>query len=617
MKKLITTILVIILTSSGITQTHVYAPSSVRSQCEPYLAGSDNIEHSKMGKIPFKQSSSISITEEDIGNTRYDLQTQGSISSRIVAFADNTIGAVFNYGTDNPNFSDRGTGYNYFDGTGWGNWPDTTIESMRSGWPAYQAWGENGEIVAAHVAASGTEGLLISKRENKGMGAWEEIPFNTPPGADMIHYPLLATGGADNQVIHLLAQISSVSMPYQGVWNPPVYSRSTDGGLTWDPENEPLPELSSNYYYGFGVEQFNLVAKGDCVAILYGGLWTDLGLLKSSDGGDTWEKTIIWEHPYPFYNPSLPADSFYCPDGAHHLAFDSENRIHVVFAITRAYSDGASSYWFPAVDGIVYWNEDRPTFSNDLNALSPYGDPGSELIEDYSLIGWSPDINYNGTLDILDDWGEYYLGFSSMPQICFRDFNDLFVVWSSVTEDFDNGVQNYRHIWSRLSENGGGDWGPFTDLTGDISHILDECVFPSMAEGYDDAFHLVYQKDEEPGMAVRGDLDPYSDNTIVYLNIPLWVGTEENKGPAGFRVSQNMPNPFRGSTTFIVNLAQPGTVTIEMTDMIGAPVYRQNLGRLPAGTHKLKIDGAKLKNGVYTYVISSGNNRATGKMICR
>ncbi|MEZ5197856.1 MAG: hypothetical protein R2764_16160 [Bacteroidales bacterium] len=61
-------------------------------------------------------------------------------------------------------------------------------------------------------------------------------------------------------------------------------------------------------------------------------------------------------------------------------------KVHVAFGINRALSDGTDLLWFPYVDGIGYWNEDMPTFSNSLNALNPYGEEGTELIEDYNLI---------------------------------------------------------------------------------------------------------------------------------------------------------------------------------------------------------------------------------------
>ncbi|MEZ5197137.1 MAG: hypothetical protein R2764_12240 [Bacteroidales bacterium] len=151
--------------------------------------------------------------------------------------------------------------------------------------------------------------------------------------------------------------------------------------------------------------------------------------MKSEDDGDNWTKTVVWENPYPL-NAGGNTDTFYCVDGSHDLAFDNSGKIHIVFGINRAYDDGAGPYWFPGVDGVGYWNEDMPAFSNNVDALNPYGEAGTELVEDYNLIAWSQDLNNNGELDLLDDWGTYYLGLSSMVQLIVDDQDQLFLAFT-------------------------------------------------------------------------------------------------------------------------------------------------------------------------------------------
>ncbi len=157
--------------------------------------------------------------------------------------------------------------------------------------------------------------------------------------------------------------------------------------------------------------------KNGTLAFLVGDNWTDLVLMKSMDDGDTWEKNVIWECPYPKWITGMVTDTFYCPDGSHHLAIDNNGLIHTVFSISRGLSaDGTAQSYFPGVDGVAYWNENRPSFSSDINALNPYGEP-TELEEDYSLIGWSQDVNGNGTLDLIGDITAtaYNTGLSSHP----------------------------------------------------------------------------------------------------------------------------------------------------------------------------------------------------------
>ncbi len=556
----------------------------------------------------------------DIGMTYYDLQTMASIQKRIHVFDDGTIGVVWTLGYDYPNFSDdRGSGYNYFDGENWAPFPSERLESDRSGWPEYAPFGENGEIIVSHLAGAEEDGLTLLKRENKGIGDWEEWNFSGPPNYEEIIWPRMATGGVNHSVIHLLA-VSAAIWPYQLQDYAILYSRSIDGGVNWNPENYVIPEINSNFYNGFMGDTYDIKAEGDIVGILIGSKWIDLLLLKSTDGGSTWVKKIIWEHPYPMWNYSnmYPTDTFYCVDGAHSLDFDDYGIAHVVFGINRTYCDGAGTFWFPAVGGIGYWNENRPSFSNNLNALNPYGHPDSDLEEDYSLIGWTQDINQNGQLDILDDWGTYYLGFSSMPQIyCNDSYNEIFVVYSSVTETFDNGVQNYRHIWSRRA-NDPDYWGSFDDLTGHPAHIFDECVFPSLANYSDNTvnYYLTFQRDNEPGMAVRGDEDPYGENFVTFMNTDFYVGIPENQKPVkNLKVSQNVPNPFSKETLVQIDLFDACNVSLEVTNLTGQKILDISKGNLQPGVHNISINAVGINPGLYFYTVNAGEEKITKKMI--
>lgn len=566
-------------------------------------------------KPPYKNTCFI-----DIGMTYYDLQTNASTQKRIHVFDDGTMGVVWTMGFDYPGFSDdRGTGYNYFDGENWSPIPTERLESDRTGWPEYTPFGENGEIIVSHLSGADENGLMILNRENKGMGDWEETIFQGPQMFGDLIFPRIATGGVDHSMIHLIA-VTNPMMQYQGQEPALVYSRSIDGGVNWFPENYVIPEINSNFYNGFMGDTYDIKAEGDLVGILIGDSWYDLLLLKSTDNGDTWAKTIIWEHPYPMwnFNNMYPTDTFYCADGTHSLDFDDNGIAHVVFGINRTVCDGAGTYWFPAVGGIGYWNENRPSFTNNLNALSPYGHPDSELEEDYSLIGWTQDINNNGQLDILDDWGTYYLGFSSMPQIyCNDSYNEIFVVYSSVTETFDNGVQNYRHIWSRRADDPDY-WGSFDDLTGHPAHIFDECVFPSLANYSDNTanYYLTFQRDDEPGLAVRGDCDPYGMNFITYMKTSFFTGlTENQKQIENLKVSQNIPNPFSDETLVQIEITESCNISLEVTNLTGQKVLEISKGYLPVGIHNIILKADGLGPGLYFYTVNAGEFSVTKKMI--
>ncbi|MCF8367613.1 MAG: T9SS type A sorting domain-containing protein [Bacteroidales bacterium] len=561
--------------------------------------------------------------EEIIGDSRYDDQANACTQNRVYLYEDGTVGATWTRAVSDPGYADRGTGYNYFDGNAWGSAPTAQIEEERVGWPSYAPWGENGEMTVAH----GSAGLIISTRPDKGTGEWTYDLHEGPVGHEYLIWNRTVTSGPDHSRVHILGVTASTvysGTPYEGLNGALVYSLSTDSGATWELENEILDGMTSDDYVGFDGDTYNFAEpKGDIVAFTVGEPWYDFFLMKSTDGGETFEKTVIWEHPYPLFDQQAPyaTDTFYCVDGSHHPVIDNNGLVHVAFGINRAISDGTNQSWYPFVDGIGYWNENMPSFSNDLHALDPYGHPDSELIEDYNLIGWSQDIDGDDQLTFVgtgtESIGLYYVSLSSFPQLVAGNANELYLVYSSVTETFDNGQQNYRHLWARTSPNSGEAWGEFFDLTSDLVHIFDECVYPSCAPYTDDYVYLVYQTDNEPGVSIWGDLDPAGDNNINIMKVLRddITGVNENKQGLTFGdVSQNYPNPFKEMTSINVNLRKTSTIKISIVNLVGQEVYTLSEEAGP-GLNSYSIQANNLPSGVYFYTVKASDSAVTKKMI--
>nr|MCR4856784.1 hypothetical protein [Bacteroidales bacterium] len=208
---------------------------SVPLHYTPSAAPAAVISHSTRGDVaPYNT----------IGQTRYDMQTNGCMAQRLVTFDDGTIGATWT--TCGSSSSSRGSGYNYYDGTQWvrGNGnsaPIDRIESVRAGWPAMAPLGTNGEIVVSH---NGSSGLLINVRAQKGTGAWTETLLQGPSIYDSyiggnstaLLWPSVATNG---NTIHLIActESDTVSL-YQGIQTCLVYYRGTynpsDNTIAWE-----------------------------------------------------------------------------------------------------------------------------------------------------------------------------------------------------------------------------------------------------------------------------------------------------------------------------------------------------------------------------------------------
>lgn len=565
--------------------------------------------------------------EEEVGTTWYDDQSNASIQNRLYVYPDGAIGATWILGMNHASgYPDRGTGYNYYDGSSWGPPPSERIEDVHTGWPSYAPLGEDGEIATAHTGATGDVGIHISRRDTKGTGSWNYSVLSGPPDHERMIWNRMVTGGVNHEVVHMIALTASTDYsgtPYMGLNGALLYSMSEDGGDTWTIENSILDGMTANEYYGFYSDTYTFAEpKDDIVAFVVGESWYDLFLMKSTDGGETFTKTVIWDHPYDYWIPFAQTDTFYCADGAHDLVIDDNGKVHVVFGINRSIADGTAASWFPFVDGIAYWNEDMPAFSDDLHALDPYGHPNSELIEDYNLIGWTQDVDGDGQITYystgIETMGLYYLGLSSMPQLVLDQWGGLFLFFTSLTETYDNGAQNYRHIWARYSPDGGTTWLDFIDLNTDLVHIFDECVYPSAAEYNDQNVYLLYQFDNEPGLHLWGDEDPATENHITFMQVNRWEITNIKEYNACFNdydVYQNHPNPAIGSTTIPVTLRKSGTLDLTVTNMLGQVVFRDKKSNARPGLNKFSIDTDGFVPGIYFYTVSAGNSSATKKML--
>lgn len=205
-----------------------------------------------------------------------------------------------------------------------------------------------------------------------------------------------------------------------------------------------------------------------------------------------------------------------------------------------------------------------------------------------------------------------------MPQLLVTEEDELYVVYSSVTEGFNNTLQNYRHLWARHSSNGE-NWGNFIDLNASLLHTYDECVFPSIASNSDDFMYLIYQTDDLPGLAVRGDLDEYTNNFIWFMKQSLdemFTGTNENNQSIyDYDVMQNYPNPASGITTIEVNIRKAADLTVEVVNMVGQKVMTVDAGAVKPGMKQVKLDVSNLTSGVYFYTVQAGDAKITKKMI--
>lgn len=561
---------------------------------------------------PYKATTLIE--ETDIGETYYDKQSNRAVANRIYKYGDGTMAAVWTYGLNATGFDDRGAGYNYYDGNDWGDWPTGRVESIKCGWPSYAPLGENGEIIVSHNAS---DALIINRRAEKGTGDWTETTIQGPPGNEKITWPRVMTEGVDNNIVHVLGQIRDYPT---GVAMTLGYYRSQDGGENWDLLNHEIPGTNNDFYSELGADSYTFAEpRNGVIAFFVANLWCDAFIMKSTDHGDTWEKIIVWEHPYPFYeDETVFTDTLWAPDNSGHIALDSEGKAHVVFGLGWIFKEAAGStysHWPGYQDGIVYWNEDMEPFENANPhwALDPY----NVLEEGVNLIGWSQDMDGSGELEFTDDIISYStIGLSTMPNISIDEDDNIYTVWASTTETYDNGVNNFKHIWSRTAINPEWGWSEFRHITESLVHIFDECVYPQFTSNSDDNIYLMYNIDPNPGNAVDGDHD-YQQNKEVWATILKedLVGIHDEAGFTVDKVTQNYPNPCSESTMIMVELDKAAILSVEVCNLMGQKVLEQAQRKLNAGSHKLTLNVNSLDPGIYIYSVIADGKKVNRKMI--
>ncbi len=620
MKKLLLFVLAISFVGVGVAQVSQVSPKAWYKNVKAVKG--EKIAEQEMPSYQTEANPTVSNSREldvVIGETYYDLQSNSTMANRIYAFEDGTISAVWTRGMDTPpSCPDRGTGYNYFDGTSWAAYPDARIEETRVGWPNIAPYGVNGEINCAHTG--GTDGLMFSWRENKGEGDWNY--FNLPgPGtgaSQELLWPRMITSGENNEVIHVIACAGS-GVVYEDLDMALVYSRSTDGGETWDPENEILEGMGSDYTSGWGGDDYAWAQPvGDNIAFIAFGGVKDGIVMKSSNGGDDWERILFYKSVVPFYVTGDFYPNLGGGDGYNACVIDDEGTVHVAFGRQIHNADDAGSYYFPYSDGLVYWNETMATLDTTMmtSEIIPEDWTTTYLYQNGNLAAWVQD---NGD-DTIVDVAPYYASLSSMPQlVATRDEFDQKIIqifYSGLTLGFvsEDPQYNYRHIWGRFTE-GDGIFSEFTDYTDDIFHLYSECVYPSVSQTTPgDKYHILYQTDELPGNSLQPDPATHEPvlNNIVYLAVsPLPVDVAENVAEA-FEVAQNVPNPAVSSTTITVATKTTGDINLSISNLLGQTVHQ-----VTSSAHSFNVDVTNFDSGIYFYTIEIGNSSVTKKMLVK
>ncbi|HKR04158.1 MAG TPA: T9SS type A sorting domain-containing protein [Bacteroidia bacterium] len=552
----------------------------------------------------------VAMTETLIGRTSYDLQSNyGATGNRVKDWADGTIAAVWTQSAGATGYPDRGTGYNYSSNSGasWMAVPLARIESVRTGFPNIFGSTQNEEGIANHAKTTANAYSVL--RSVKGTGSWTEsdLPY---PSAVPSTWPRATCGGANGRTIHVIANTGTAG---NGQAEEIFYWRSPDFGVTWDITEFKIPQVDSNNIIDATADGYDIDSRGNTVAFVCGGFANDLLLIKSTDNGSTWTKRIIYQFPAPgpggFGTPyndiiqisdidgDLVADTCDAADSGPSLVIDANGLVHVWCGATRILQEtpGTPNY-FPATDGLFYWNENYP--DNDL-----FNHP----------VAFINDLNTNGVIDLqAADPGIYQCSLTGMPGGGVCSTGKLFVVFTSLVEGTTNGAdQTYRDVFYSWSDDGGTTWAQDIDLT---NTDFEEEAFTTMAKNIDSKMEFIFHRDSEPGTSLGADADPVTEADVIYFEqtINCSVGIEQNS--AVLSSISVYPNPALDIVNVLYNVEKAGIININIVDVLGQTVSHFE-NRAEAGSNTLTLNLDKLSAGVYSVNTIIGGNTYINKII--
>ena len=639
MKKLLSFLVVMFLVSVTLfaqTKTNRMNTSFVAKAKQTALTGNEMTPENVVPEVVREFSNT------NIGSTYYDAVTNATSRNTITNWSDGTVAAVWTTGEVS---TQRGTGYNYFNGTSWGTPPPASerIETVRTGWGVIAPVG-NGEIVVSH---DGATGLTINKRATKGVGEWTQSTL-LGPGHDgdatntVLLWPTIATEG---NTVHLFACTDNVEdLLYQGLQTPLLYFKSTDGGDTW---SAPQLIAAMDGFNESMADNYMAVAKGGKVALLVIERFSETFYIESTDGGTTWTKHTV----YPFAGGNdFDFDTEYFPmtavtDGTGSIAIGDDGTVHVAFgtymaARTEENEPGYYTYW-AGYDNLFYWNStmaplvpfdtlNSETYSGRLGRPNLDGDDTIWFMGGYNF----PEYRNNGPItfpNLVAEDGKVFMVYAAILEVPFlcgatsEYYNGIFATVSN-----DNGAtwddQNRVSWLSYHPENYFVDWVN-TELYGELLTIMEgECFWPKMAPNSTNGkLSIMWYFDYLPGNVAgfgsavnyvygfnidKEDVGVINKTTEVYQGLWNEIGIKENT----LSKMKLFPNPTSGSVTINLLSKVQGDATLTVTNLMGQLVYNQTVN-LEYGATQLMIDCSDFTSGFYLVNISTNTGTTTQKLI--
>lgn len=514
---------------------------------------------------------------EKVGETAYNVQTNGMMRDRIIWNPDNgAIHVQWMYGDiaeTTLNFTNRYMYYNYYTGSEWQFGLGQPIESgsKRFGYGSLEV-GENFEAMSI---SHSNDGMSAYKDFQEGFGFFVESPIWTAASEPPVLDPTWGDIARDqNGNWHAVASVynnDDTKDIVNDVKYNVLYWRSTDQGATWsdyyglvtDPFQFPITPYDDTVPKELDIEKLIEASDTDpnTIAVLISNYGHDLIWYESNDAGATWQdpKQIIGNAPivasdsitlppqydiviqYDSLNTDVPIDTSLFP-WEEDYNIDSRplrhvdcmyinGEPHVVWAQTK--TPGDVSY-YPAGRGISY---NAPQFRT-LKGDTLHWEAG------FRIKHWSPSTGLS-MIEKVDDLQGVYAGggytILAAPQICTDASGDLYCIYARTSktdtvlaeDEIDQqqdswGPLSFCRLWGSKSTDGGNTWTKPVQLTDEEANYHRDLRYHAVSNhNPDDALHLLFQDSQIPASAVNDAHTQWADVDIIHWECPTSLFSDE------------------------------------------------------------------------------------------
>lgn len=609
-------------------------------------------------------------TEYEAMITNYDLQSNSALGSRVVAWPDGTAAFTATWDhSNNSNWPDRGTGYNYFNGEDIGDMPEARVEgTLKTGWPSIAAIGD-GEILASHGGSP--TATHIYKRDTKGEGAWTEKATIAN-----LQWPRIGVTGENHEYVHVVGARQEGNSTI-GYTNFLMWARSTDGGETFSEATEIPTEIIDNTKTGMyqnllSADDYVVATNGNTIAILYGTYYSEVFYIISRDNGETWEKQVVapWieegdihAHVWDSFPSGVP-NKLVTEDNSHSIAIDDDGVVHVVFGLFRWRQTNADHYtYWPCYNyGIVYWNSEYENeqggheipllgnWSGDAMFAEEFGDTLSyslaiERLDTLCRVDGGEHLWYFGyPVEIDEETGDtcYYqsahflnttwhyrsFGCATLPGISVDNLGNIAVCYNVLSAKRINEANDFYFRNAYVSYKPVGE--PWHDdeinLTESFEHSVEEAYATTAAQrAYDGVFYMMYNCDEEQGLYLDIDPETYpnsngggiTENKMMAIRLtPQGLGIHENEAVNPMTTLRAYPNPTTDIINLEINASMRSDMNVSIYTITGQKVMSKTVS-VGTGINTTQINVNELESGVYFCSVSANGFNRTVKIIVK